>query len=92
MTRIIVEIYEAVVIYEAEIYKDGRMFSVPPNVKKSLGDDLDFVIRTKAGQFLLAVRLRTQSGPELYVTCDQLEKSGLKPKDSIIVEASKPGN
>ena len=80
------------VVYEAEIYQDGRMFSVPAHVASSLGlrDEIDVVVRTSAGQLLFADRLKMTSGPELYVASDRLYKSGLKAKDSIIVEASKP--
>jgi hypothetical protein len=87
MTRVIV------VVYEAEIYQDGRMFSVPRDVAKSLNlqDEIDVVIRTRNGRRLvLAERLKMTSGAELYVTSDRLQKFGLKPKDSIIIEASKP--
>lgn len=82
------------VVYEAEIYQDGRMFSVPEHVAKALGlqDEIDVVIRTSTGQLVLADRLKMTSGPELYVKSDRLQKSGLDAKDSIVVEASKPRN
>ena len=80
------------VVYETEIYQDGRMFSVPVHVASSLGlgDEIDVVVRNGAGQFLFADRLKMTSGTELYVTSDRLHKSGINAKDPIIVEASKP--
>lgn len=80
------------VVYEAEIYQDGRMFSVPEHVANSLGlrDEIDVVIRTSTGQLVFADRLKMTSGAELYVKSDRLQKSGLKANDSIIVEASRP--
>jgi len=95
MTRIIV------VIYETQIYESGRGFYVPDHVAESLGlwssrdktkpQKIDVVVRTaKDGQLVLADTLKMTSGTELYVTDDRLHDFGLKPKDSIIVEASTP--